>query len=86
MNLQNVSANLLKLSFHLRAMALSMNGIEIRKSDNKSTLIVSFFQKIKAYYFMKVGLVDLSTLGGKIKFEFCRPALRCLDMTARIKI
>ena len=28
---------------------------------------------------MKVGLVDLSTLGGKIKFEFCRPALRCLD-------
>ena len=45
-----------KLSFHLRAMALSMNGIEIRKSDNKSTLIVSFFQKIKAYYFMKVVL------------------------------
>ena len=35
--------------------------------------------KVKAYYFMKVGLVDLGTLGGKIKFEFCRPALRCLD-------
>ena len=28
---------------------------------------------------MKVGLVDLGSLGGKIKFEFCRPAPRCLD-------
>ena len=44
MNLQSLSANLLKLSFHLRAIALSMNGIEIRKSDEKSTLIVSLFQ------------------------------------------
>ena len=34
---------------------------------------------LKADYFMKVGLLDLGTLGGKIKFEFCRPALRCLD-------
>ena len=28
---------------------------------------------LKAYYYKKVGLVDLSTHGGKIKFEFCRP-------------
>ena len=34
---------------------------------------------IKAYYYKKVGLVDLSTHGGKIKFEFGRPAQRCLD-------
>ena len=26
--------------------------------------------KLKACYFMKVGLVDLSMYGGKIKFEF----------------
>ena len=30
-------------------------------------------------YVMKVGLVDLSTHGGKMKFEFCRPVLCCLD-------
>ena len=34
---------------------------------------------VRCQYFMKVGLVDLGTLGGKIKFEFCCPALRCLD-------
>ena len=34
---------------------------------------------LKAYYYKKVGLVDLSTHGGKIKFEFGRPAQRCLD-------
>ena len=33
----------------------------------------------KGLLFMKVGLVDLGSLGGKIKFEFCHPALRCLD-------
>ena len=31
----------------------------------------------KGLLFMKVGLVDLGSLGGKIKFEFCRPALLC---------
>ena len=34
---------------------------------------------LKAYYYKKVGLVDLSTHGGEIKFEFGRPAQRCLD-------
>ena len=34
---------------------------------------------LKACYFMKVSLVDLSTHGGKIKFEFGRPAQQCLD-------
>ena len=36
-------------------------------------------RKLKAYNYKKVGLVDLSTHGGKIKFEICRPAQRCLD-------
>ena len=35
---------------------------------------------LKAYHLMKVGLVvDLNTHGGKIEFEFCRPALCCLE-------
>ena len=34
------------------------------------TLYHSCWVMLKAYYSMKVGLVDLSTHGGKMKFEF----------------
>ena len=55
-------------------LILDFEGHSITKRDTKQNSLI-----LKAYYFMKVGLVDLGTLGGKIKFEFCRPALRCLD-------
>ena len=43
------------------------------------TYKVVHFTILKAYYYKKVGLVDLSTHGGKIKFEFGRPAQHCLN-------
>ena len=33
---------------------------------------------LKACYFMKVGLVDLSTYGGKVKFEFLEIKIQIL--------
>ena len=36
----------------------------------KHILFTPAHATVKAYYYKKVGLVDLSTYGGKIKFEF----------------
>ena len=53
------------------------DSLEVFDQDEDLTGEVSHFL---FEYVMKVGLVDLSTHGGKIKFEFCCPALRCLDI------
>jgi len=42
----------------------------LRKTDNILKEIMNHCPIVKARYFKKVGLVDLSPYGGKIKFEF----------------
>ena len=40
------------------------------RAAGQSPAFASSKTLLKAYYYKKVGLVDLSTYGGKIKFEF----------------
>ena len=57
----------------------SLKKMRAKKKKNSSEIYIketSLVKKrfkgnqLKAYYYKKVGLVDLSTYGGKIKFEF----------------